>query len=168
MSALKNSNVSNPASSKKRNGGFLRQAKSRKDHPADMEPITEEELAKKEFISPEDVLRLQKITEGELLQPRANSLAQCCDGCYLRRSAVRRATVGTKDRVAAMAAARVVRFLCRPRGRSAPFIGIIDLLSACRAHRPAAKVAVPFALLLRGTVARPMRSSTSSCWRSFD
>lgn len=72
MSALKNSNVSNPASSKKRNGGFLRQAKSRKDHPADMEPITEEELAKKEFISPEDVLRLQKITEGYLCSPDAN------------------------------------------------------------------------------------------------
>lgn len=65
MSAVKNSNVPNPPSSKKRGGGFLRQAKSRKDHPADLEPITEEELAKKDSISPEDVLRLQKITEGK-------------------------------------------------------------------------------------------------------
>uniref|UniRef100_A0A023FVM5 Putative photoreceptor synaptic vesicle protein n=1 Tax=Amblyomma parvum TaxID=251391 RepID=A0A023FVM5_AMBPA len=72
MSAVKNSNVPNPPSSKKRTGGFLRQAKSRKDHPADLEPITEEELATKEFISPEDVLRLQKITEGYLCSPDAN------------------------------------------------------------------------------------------------
>ncbi|KAH6931940.1 hypothetical protein HPB50_001678 [Hyalomma asiaticum] len=72
MSAVKNSNVPNPPSSKKRGGGFLRQAKSRKDHPADLEPITEEELAKKDSISPEDVLRLQKITEGYLCSPDAN------------------------------------------------------------------------------------------------
>lgn len=67
MSAVKNSNVapSNPPSSKKRSGGFLRQAKSRKDHPGDLEPVTEDELSMKESISPEDVLRLQKITESK-------------------------------------------------------------------------------------------------------
>lgn len=30
-----------------------------------LEPITEEELKAKEFITPEDVLRLNKITEGK-------------------------------------------------------------------------------------------------------
>ncbi|KAG0418206.1 hypothetical protein HPB47_005044 [Ixodes persulcatus] len=65
MSAVKNTNVaaSNPPSSKKRSGGFLRQAKSRKDHPADLEPVNEDELTKKDAITPDDVLRLQKITE---------------------------------------------------------------------------------------------------------
>lgn len=74
MSAVKNSNVapSNPPSSKKRSGGFLRQAKSRKDHPGDLEPVTEDELSMKESISPEDVLRLQKITESYLCAPDAN------------------------------------------------------------------------------------------------
>jgi hypothetical protein len=32
-----------------------------------LEPITEEELRAKEFITPEDVLRLNKITEGKIL-----------------------------------------------------------------------------------------------------
>lgn len=73
MSAVKNSNApSNAPSSKKRSGGFLRQAKSRKDHPADVEPVTEEELSKKDVITPDDVLRLQKITENYLCSPEAN------------------------------------------------------------------------------------------------
>lgn len=74
MSAVKNSNVaaSNPPSSKKRSGGFLRQAKSRKDHPADLEPVSEDELTKKDAITPDDVLRLHKITENYLCAPDAN------------------------------------------------------------------------------------------------
>ena len=46
------------SASKKKGGGFLaRQAKAKK-------PITEEELLKKDVISPDDVTKLTKITES--------------------------------------------------------------------------------------------------------
>ncbi|RXG51907.1 Unc-like protein A [Armadillidium vulgare] len=53
--------------------GVVRSSKSRKDvHSYEM-GITEEDLLKKEFISPEDVLQLNKITEGSYLcSPEAN------------------------------------------------------------------------------------------------
>lgn len=72
MSAVHNSAVaaSNPPSSKKRAGGFLRQARSRRDQPAN--PVGEDELARKDAITPDDVLRLHKITEHYLCSPDAN------------------------------------------------------------------------------------------------
>lgn len=67
MSAVKSSNNS---SARKR---LLRQTKSRKDHPfTDLEAATEDELLQKDFISPDDVLRLTKITENYLCSPEAN------------------------------------------------------------------------------------------------
>lgn len=48
---------------KKKGGGFLsRQAKA-KSQPEPKDPISEEELLKKDTITPEDVLRLNKTTE---------------------------------------------------------------------------------------------------------
>ncbi|XP_067121073.1 protein unc-119 homolog B [Centruroides vittatus] len=68
MSAVKSSNTN--SSTRKR---LLRQSKSRKDHPAlDLEPTTEDELLQKDSISPDDVLRLTKITESYLCSPEAN------------------------------------------------------------------------------------------------
>ncbi|XP_022257221.1 protein unc-119 homolog B-like isoform X2 [Limulus polyphemus] len=74
MSNVRNTNLTNPSNStsKKKSGGLPRQAKSRKDHPTDVEPVTEEELFQKEHITPEDVLRLPKITENYLCSPEAN------------------------------------------------------------------------------------------------
>lgn len=63
MSAVKNP-VLNSAS-KKKSGGILRQAKSRRDQPADVEPLTEDDLLQKDIISPDDVLRLNRITESK-------------------------------------------------------------------------------------------------------
>lgn len=71
MSVVKNPNVLG-SSAKKKGGGLLRQAKTRKDHPTDIEPIAEEELLLKDAISPDDVLRLTKITENYLCSPEAN------------------------------------------------------------------------------------------------
>ena len=49
---------------KKKGGGFLsRQAKT-KDKTAPIEPITEEELLRKDVISPDEVLRFQQISHG--------------------------------------------------------------------------------------------------------
>ena len=51
------------SASKKKGGSFLsRQAKAKK--PAGS--VTEEELLQKDFITPEDVLKLTKITESKL------------------------------------------------------------------------------------------------------
>jgi len=51
------------ATGKKKGGGFLsRQAKKDK---TPLEPITEDELLRKETISPDEVLRLQKISESK-------------------------------------------------------------------------------------------------------
>ena len=50
---------------KKKGGGFLsRQAKS-KDKGHQLECISEDELLKKDIVSPDDVLRLNRITESE-------------------------------------------------------------------------------------------------------
>lgn len=51
---------------KKKGGGFLaRQSKAKKT-------ITEEELLKKDCVTPEDVLKLNKCTENYLCEPGAN------------------------------------------------------------------------------------------------
>ncbi|KAF8764520.1 protein unc-119 homolog B-like [Argiope bruennichi] len=71
MSVVKNANVIN-SGSKKKSGGILRQAKSRRDPAADADPITEEELLQKDVITPDDVLRLNKVTENYLCSPEAN------------------------------------------------------------------------------------------------
>ncbi|GBN36199.1 Protein unc-119 B [Araneus ventricosus] len=71
MSVVKNANVIN-SGSKKKSGGILRQAKSRRDPASDADPITEEELLQKDVITPDDVLRLNKITENYLCSPEAN------------------------------------------------------------------------------------------------
>ncbi|XP_066952709.1 protein unc-119 homolog B [Macrobrachium rosenbergii] len=52
--------------------GVMRTAKSRKDVPSYDSPLTEEEALRKSVISPEDVLRLPKITENYLCSPEAN------------------------------------------------------------------------------------------------
>lgn len=65
MSAVKNP-VLNSAS-KKKSGGILRQAKSRRDQPADVEPLTEDDLLQKDIITPDDVLRLNRITESKYM-----------------------------------------------------------------------------------------------------
>ena len=55
------------ASSKKRGGGFLsRQAKARTDSGKLTGTTSEEDLLKKEFVTPDDVLRLNKVTESKL------------------------------------------------------------------------------------------------------
>lgn len=55
---------------KKKSGGFLaRQAKSKEKA---IDSMTEEELLKKATINPEEVLRLNKITEHYLCSPEAN------------------------------------------------------------------------------------------------
>lgn len=51
---------------KKKGGGLSGLLRKEKD------PITEEELAKKDLITPDDVLRLNKITEDYLCPPEAN------------------------------------------------------------------------------------------------
>jgi len=57
-----------PSKGKKKGGGFLnRQVKSKK------EDVSEEELRKKEFVSPEDVLKLNRATEGYLVDGRKNA-----------------------------------------------------------------------------------------------
>ncbi|KFM68352.1 Protein unc-119-like protein, partial [Stegodyphus mimosarum] len=71
MSVVKNANVLN-SSSKKKSGGILRQAKSRRDQSAESDPITEEELLQKDVITPDDVLRLNRVTENYLCSPEAN------------------------------------------------------------------------------------------------
>ncbi|KAI8783289.1 protein unc-119 B-A [Biomphalaria glabrata] len=53
-------------SSKKKEGFLRRQAKSKCD------PITEEELLKKDVVTPDDVLRLSKCTDKYLCPPEAN------------------------------------------------------------------------------------------------
>nr|XP_053646146.1 protein unc-119 homolog B-like isoform X1 [Cherax quadricarinatus] len=52
--------------------GVMRTAKSRKDVPNYDTPLSEEEALMKSVISPEDVLRLNKITENYLCSPEAN------------------------------------------------------------------------------------------------
>lgn len=64
MSVVKNANVLN-SGSKKKSGGILRQAKSRKDPTSDADPVTEDELLQKEVITPDDVLRLNRVTESK-------------------------------------------------------------------------------------------------------
>ncbi|KAK3084803.1 hypothetical protein FSP39_019341 [Pinctada imbricata] len=55
---------------KKKGGGFLtRQAKA-KDKA--IEPVNEEDLLRKDVVAPEDVLRLNKITDKYLCPPEAN------------------------------------------------------------------------------------------------
>jgi len=57
-----------PSKGKKKGGGFLnRQVKSKK------EDVSEEELRKKEFITPDDVLKLDQATEGYLVDGRRNA-----------------------------------------------------------------------------------------------
>lgn len=79
MSAVKNSSaVADTAGSgsKKKSSGLLssRQSKSRKDHShlANAEPTNEEDLLQKEYVMPEEVLRLSKVTENYLCSPDAN------------------------------------------------------------------------------------------------
>ncbi|OWF50266.1 protein unc-119 homolog B-like [Mizuhopecten yessoensis] len=59
------------ATGKKKGGGFLSRAAKAKDKVT-LEPITEDELLKKKDISPDEVLRLQKISEKYLCSPDAN------------------------------------------------------------------------------------------------
>ncbi|GAB6028779.1 hypothetical protein CHUAL_004594 [Chamberlinius hualienensis] len=49
-----------------------RQSKARREQPSDAPPTSEEELLKKDRITPDDVLRLPKITENYLCSPEAN------------------------------------------------------------------------------------------------
>lgn len=72
MSANANRNSNNTG--KKKGGGFLaRQAKARhSDNTNRGPPITEEEIMEHEHVSPDDVLRLNKITENYLCPPEAN------------------------------------------------------------------------------------------------
>ncbi|XP_063965720.1 protein unc-119 homolog B-like [Lytechinus pictus] len=61
------------ASGKKKGGGFLqRKAKEKKAHSHSEETVTEEELLQKEFVTPEDVLKLKDCTENYLCDPDAN------------------------------------------------------------------------------------------------
>ena len=66
MSASANRNSNNTG--KKKGGGFLaRQAKAKSDKSdsSNKQCIAEEELLKKDKISPDDVLKLNKITESK-------------------------------------------------------------------------------------------------------
>eukprot|EP00794_Sanderia_malayensis_P013915 gene13915-15364_t len=62
------SQESSSGKEKKKGGGFLmRAAKSKKGGE-----VTEEQLLKKDFITPEDVLKLERATENYLIDGRAN------------------------------------------------------------------------------------------------
>lgn len=63
MSAVKNPVLN--SGSKKKSAGILRQGKSRRDAPADVEPLTEDDLLQKDIITPDDVLRLNRTTESK-------------------------------------------------------------------------------------------------------
>lgn len=66
MSGRSSNSTDETGHTKKKGGGFLaRQAKARKT-------ITEEELLKKDYVAPEDVLKLTKCTENYLCEPGAN------------------------------------------------------------------------------------------------
>ncbi|XP_064650491.1 protein unc-119 homolog B-like [Lineus longissimus] len=63
------SNVKTASSGKKKGGGFLaRQAKAK----TEKNQVTEEELLQRDSISPDDVLKLHKISENYLCPPEAN------------------------------------------------------------------------------------------------
>lgn len=77
MSVVKSSNITDTSGSvSKKKSGIMsgRQAKSRKDHShlSNQDASKEEELLQKEFIAPDDVLRLNKVTENYLCSPDAN------------------------------------------------------------------------------------------------
>lgn len=62
MSGRSSNSTDETGHTKKKGGGFLaRQAKARKT-------ITEEELLKKDYVAPEDVLKLTKCTESKFSQ----------------------------------------------------------------------------------------------------
>lgn len=63
MSVVKNANVLN-SGSKKKSGGILRQSKRRDPTSDASDPVTEDELLLKDVISPDDVLRLNRVTES--------------------------------------------------------------------------------------------------------
>uniref|UniRef100_T1JIL9 GMP phosphodiesterase delta subunit domain-containing protein n=1 Tax=Strigamia maritima TaxID=126957 RepID=T1JIL9_STRMM len=79
-SHISNNEMSVKSSSgyKKKSGSHVpsvaaRQSKSRKDQAIyETDPITEDELIRKEVVSPDDVLRLPKISENYLCSPEAN------------------------------------------------------------------------------------------------
>lgn len=82
MSGRSSNSNEDTGRAKKKGGGFLaRQSKAKKT-------ITEEELLKKDTVTPDDVLKLTKCTESKLkvvyiLQPRQSSrkLPNCSEGC---------------------------------------------------------------------------------------
>lgn len=76
---LKMSAEARNASGKKKGGGFLRRAAGR----SDQKRITEEDLLQKDNILPDDVLRLNRITESKyaLRRNRINRLACLSHAC---------------------------------------------------------------------------------------
>ncbi|ESO95483.1 hypothetical protein LOTGIDRAFT_117117 [Lottia gigantea] len=63
--------ASTTSAGKKKQGGFLsRQAKSKQTDPKDI--VYEADLLRKDFVTPEDVLRLNSVTEKYLCPPEAN------------------------------------------------------------------------------------------------